>query len=224
MSIDMYQVLVFIHILLFVYWLGGDLGVFVTAKSVANRKLGLEERFRFLHALMVCDMGPRTALILFFPVGLEMAVNIGIFEVSRAVSGIVWLLGLAWLAVNWWMFFNEQHPATQKLRTYDLYLRYALIPLLAGTAIYSMATGSPVVVAWLQVKLLVFAFAICLGVYLRGEIKQWIVGFGMVRQGGDAADKGNTIIEQSLVRSQRAALVLWFAVALAAFLGKVKPF
>ena len=63
-----------------------------------------------------------------------------------------------------------------------------------------------------------------LGVYLRGEIKQWIIGFGMVREGGDAADRGNTIIEQSLVRSRRAALLLWFGVALIAFLGLTKPF
>ena len=110
MSIDPYLVLVYVHILLFVYWLGGDLGVYFSAKYVANRNLNLDERFRFLHLLMLCDMGPRTALILFFPVGLEMARIIGVFEVSPMIGGIVWLVGLAWLAVNWWMFFNEQHP------------------------------------------------------------------------------------------------------------------
>lgn len=224
MSLDPYLILVFVHIVLFVYWLGGDLGVYVSSKYVANRNLSLEERFRFMHVLLTCDMGPRSALILFIPVGLEMARIMGVFEVNSAIGGTVWLFCLAWLGANWWMFYNEQHPLTAKLRNYDLYLRYALIPLIGGVALYSVATGSPVVVAWLQVKLLVFAFAITLGVYLRGEIKQWIIGFGMVRQGGEAADKGNTIIEQSLVRSQRAAMLLWFCVALAAFLGKVKPF
>ncbi|MBL8631186.1 MAG: hypothetical protein JNM81_16250 [Rhodospirillaceae bacterium] len=224
MSIDPYLVLVYVHILLFVYWLGGDLGVFFSAKYVADRKLSMDERFRFLHLLMNCDMGPRTALILLLPVGLEMARIIGVFEVSPAIGGIVWLLSLIWVAANWWMHLNERHPIIPKLRAIDQNLRYVLIPVIAGTAIYSIATGGPVLMPWLQVKLLVYAFAISLGLYLRGEIKQWIVGFGMIRQGGDAADKGNTIIEESLVRSQRAALLLWFAVALAAFLGKVKPF
>jgi hypothetical protein len=225
MAIDSYLVLVFIHILLFVYWLGGDLGVFFSAKYVANRNLSMDERFRFMHVLLSCDMGPRSALILFIPVGLEMARIIEVIEVSPAIGGAVWVFCLLWLAANWWMFFNERHALTAKLRDYDLYLRYALIPIIAGAAIYSIATGEgPVLVTWLQVKLLVFALAICLGVYLRGEIKQWIIGFGMVRQGGDVAEKGNTMIEQSLVRSQRAALLLWFCVALAAFLGKVKPF
>lgn len=224
MHIDAYLVLVFIHILLFVYWLGGDLGVYISSGYVANRNLGMDERFRFMALLLACDMGPRSALILFVPVGLEMARILGVIEVSAAVGGIVWLVCLAWLAVNWWMFFNERHPLTAKLRDYDLYLRYALIPTIAAFAVYSMLTGGPVTARWLQVKLLVFAFVISLGVYLRGEIKQWIAGFGMVRQGGEAADKGNTIIEGSLLRSRRVALVLWTGVALAAFLGKVKPF
>jgi hypothetical protein len=225
MSIDPYLVLVYVHIVLFVYWLGGDLGVFFSAKYVADRKLSMDERFRFLHLLMNCDMGPRTALLLLLPVGLEMARIIGVIEVSPAIGGIVWLVSLIWVAANWWMHFNERHAIVPKLRTIDQNLRYVLIVLIAGSAIYSIATGNgPVLATWLQVKLLVYAFAICLGLYLRAEIKQWIVGFGMIRQGGDAADKGNTIIEESLVRSQRAAFLLWFAVALAAFLGKVKPF
>ena len=224
MNIDPYLVLVFIHVVLFVYWLGGDLGVYVTSKYVADRKLSMEERFRFMHALLVCDMGPRTALILFIPVGLEMARIIGVFEVSPAVVGPVWLLSFLWLGANWWMFYNDRHPMTAKLRQYDLYLRYILIVLIAAIAIFSMSTGGPVNQLWLQVKLLVFAVVISLGVYLRTEIARWIVGFGMVRQGGDAANKGNDIIEAALVRSRRAALVLWFGVALAAFLGKVKPF
>ena len=215
MSIDPYLVLVYVHIVLFVYWLGGDLGVFFSAKYVADRKLSMDERFRFLHLLMNCDMGPRTALLLLLPVGLEMARLIGVIEVSPAIGGIVWLVSLVWVATNWWMHFNERHAIVPKLRAIDQNLRYVLIVLIAGSAIYSIATGNgPVLATWLQVKLLVYAFAICLGLYLRAEIKQWIVGFGMIRQGGDAADKGNTIIEESLVRSQRAAFLLWFAVGL----------
>jgi len=69
-----------------------------------------------------------------------------------------------------------------------------------------------------------FACVMMLGVYLRAEVKQWIIGFGMVRQGGAAADQGNTIIENAQKRARRAALLLWFGVALIAFLGVTKPF
>ena len=111
-----------------------------------------------------------------------------------------------------------------KLRVYDQYLRYVLVPTIAAVAIYSIVNGAPAITGWLQAKLLVFAAAISLGLYLRAEIKQWIIGFGHGAPGRRGRDKGNTIIEQSLIRSRRGALLLWFAVALAAFLGKVKPF
>ena len=224
MHIDPYLVLVFVHVLLFAYWLGGDLGVFVAAGYVADRKLSLEERFRFMHLLMVCDMGPRTALILFLPVGFQMARTLGVADIGAEVTGTLWVVCLAWLAVNWWMFKNERHPAATPLRTADIYLRYLVMAAMGGLGLYSFATGGPLTTHWLAAKVFLFACTMLLGVYLRGEIKQWIIGFGMVREGGDAADRGNTIIEQSLVRSRRAALLLWSGVALIAFLGLTKPF
>ncbi|MCB2107398.1 MAG: hypothetical protein KDE14_06840 [Rhodobacteraceae bacterium] len=224
MTVDPYLVLVYAHIVLFVYWLGGDLGVYVAAGYVGDRKLGLDERFRFLRLLMICDMGPRTALIMLLPLGLEMARLIGVIEIGPAIGGIAWLIGFIWLGANWWMFFNERKPFAEKIRIADLYFRYLLIPAIIAVAVYSMANGGPVVAEWLQIKLLFYASAIALGVYLRTELKHWIVGFGMIRQGGGDADKGNAMIEGALLRSRRAALVLWGCVAIAAFLGKVKPF
>lgn len=224
MHIDPYLVLVYLHILMFVYWLGGDLGVFVSARYVADRTLTLEERFRFLHVLLVCDMGPRTALILILPIGFEMARILDVLPVSPAITGAIWLFGLAWLAVNWWMFKNERHPALPKIRQADIYVRYGVMTAMALLGVSSLATGAPVTAPWLAAKMVLFACVMSLGVYLRAEVKQWIIGFGMVRQGGDAADKGNTIIETAQRRARRAALVLWFGVALIAFLGVTKPF
>jgi hypothetical protein len=224
MSIDPYLVLVFVHILLFVYWLGGDLGVYVAAGYVADRKLSLEERFRFMHLLLVCDMGPRTALILFLPVGFEMARILGLVPFGAAVTSAIWVFALAWVGANHWLFKNERHPLAPKIRDIDIYIRYAVMTGMAGLGLYSLVTGGPVTAPWLAAKIFLFGCVMLLGVYLRGEIKQWIIGFGMVRQGGEATDKGNTIIEQSLVRSRRAALLLWLGVALIAFIGKVKPF
>lgn len=224
MHVDPYLVLVYLHILMFVYWLGGDLGVFVSARYVADRTLSLEERFRFLHVLLVCDMGPRTALILILPIGFEMARILGVLPVSPAITGAIWLFGLAWLAVNWWMFKNERHPATPRIKQGDIYVRYVVMAAMAALGLYSLVNETPVIARWLAAKMFLFACVMMLGVYLRAEVKQWIVGFGMVRQGGEAADKGNTIIENAQRRARRAALVLWFGVALIAFLGVTKPF
>jgi hypothetical protein len=122
------------------------------------------------------------------------------------------------------MFKNERHPLALRLRDIDINLRYVIMAGMAGLGLYSLITGAPVGAGWLAAKIFLFGCVMLTGVYLRGEIKQWIIGFGLVRQGGDAAEQGNVIIEKSLVRSQRAALLLWFGVALIAFLGLTKPF
>lgn len=105
-----------------------------------------------------------------------------------------------------------------------MYIRYIVIAGMGGLGAWSLVADNPIPDNWLAAKMFLFAGAVSLGVYLRGEIKNWVIGFGMVRAGGDQAEKGNDIIEQALGRSKVAALVLWTLVAAIAFLGKVKPF
>jgi len=62
--IEPYFLLVTLHVVLFAYWLGGDWGVFVCSRYIAKPELSLEERERFLEALMAIDILPRTAIVL----------------------------------------------------------------------------------------------------------------------------------------------------------------
>ena len=224
MYVTSYDLLIYIHTLLFVYWLGGDLGVYLSAKFVADRNLSIEERFRFMHVLMQCDMGPRTALIGLIPLGFQMAWMQGLSPIGGSPLVVIWVFALTWLAANWWMFFNERHPMTVKLKGIDMYIRYAVILGMGGLGLMSLITEAPIQDKWLASKIFLFGCAVVLGVYLRGEIKNWVIGFGMVRAGGDEAAKGNDIIEAASSRSKVAALMLWTIVAVIAFLGKVKPF
>ena len=224
MVVTTYDILIYVHTLLFVYWLGGDLGVYMSAKYVANRDLSLEERFRFLNVLWQCDMGPRTALIALIPVGFQMSWELGLSTIGGVYLLAIWIFGLAWLAANWWMFFNDRHPMTDKLRGVDMVIRYAVIAVMGLMGLVSLVNDSPIADNWLAAKIFLFAGAVSLGVYLRAETKNWVIGFGMVRAGGADAEKGNDMISAALDRSKIAALTLWFLVALIAFLGKVKPF
>ena len=60
MTFATYDIWRYIHVLLFVYWLGADLGVYYAAKYVARADLPLDERLRFLDLTLLLDMGPRT--------------------------------------------------------------------------------------------------------------------------------------------------------------------
>ena len=69
-----YTVLVTLHVVLFAYWLGGDFGVYVCSRYIVRPDLPLNERERFLEALMAIDIMPRTAIVLLPVVGLQLAV------------------------------------------------------------------------------------------------------------------------------------------------------
>lgn len=43
---EVYTALVIVHVVLFAYWLGGDWGVYVNARYVADPQLPLDERRR----------------------------------------------------------------------------------------------------------------------------------------------------------------------------------
>jgi hypothetical protein len=55
----MYTLLLYVHVLALVYWLGGDLGTFLSSRHVLRSDLGVESRQTAFKILMECDMGPR---------------------------------------------------------------------------------------------------------------------------------------------------------------------
>ena len=70
----------FIHILLFVYWLGADLGVFLLAKAARRSDLTFDQRVISLRMAMKIDILPRLSFALMFPVGLELSAAKGLVE------------------------------------------------------------------------------------------------------------------------------------------------
>jgi hypothetical protein len=68
----LYPTLVYAHLLLFVLWLGGDLGVFVLGQHFRIRSYSLSERLTLLKLLVAIDMGPRSAWALMVPMSLTL--------------------------------------------------------------------------------------------------------------------------------------------------------
>ena len=54
-----YAAFKYIHILLFVYWLGGDAGVFYSSTFVVNNKLSRDSRLTAFKIFLNLDMLPR---------------------------------------------------------------------------------------------------------------------------------------------------------------------
>lgn len=215
-----YATLQYAHILLLVYWLGADLGVYLCAKYVERPDLALDERRRFLALLAAIDMGPRTALVLMIPTGLLLAALGGWLPLAPAAVAAACLASAGWLALVWYLHRSGSLAPT--LRRLDHGLRHAVVAVaaLAGLALLLQSIAGP---RWLGVKLLAYAGAVLMGLMLRGVLAEWGRGFAELREPA-TVPAGNARIARAAGPSRRYAWALWACVLLAALMGVTKPF
>lgn len=93
-----YQILLFVHVLLFVFWIGTDVGVFVLGKIGQSPRYSERRRAESFETALVLDRLPRICFSLMLPVGMTLAQLGGVIQVADVVLTAVWLLGLLWLA------------------------------------------------------------------------------------------------------------------------------
>lgn len=222
MNISTYDVWRYAHILLFVYWLGADLGVYYAAKNVARADLSMDERMRFLDLTLLLDMGPRTGLVLLFPVGLQLSAMVGLAQFPPPLVWAAWIGFVAWLALVWIQHWLDKKPFGATLRRIDLSIRYLIIAMMLALGGWSLYRGAPFLMDWLALKVLLYGCVIGAGVYLRSIIAAWGTGFRLYADGQQ--QQANELIAAAQRKGEYGAYVLWLLVAAIAFLGVAKPF
>lgn len=217
-----------LHLLLFVYWLGADLGVFYTSRFVTRPDLSAETRGVALRIMDFVDMSPRICLVLILPSGVTLmaASDYGRDLFAGWPLVAVWVAGLAWLALV--LIDHRRGPDRfgRLVHRTDLVVRLGLVLGLLGVVGYTLAVDEPFGVtthpAWLAGK--VGAYALCIGCGM--AIRLRLAPFGpawaqLLRTGGDDD------VEARIRRSVRGTLpyvyAIWGLVVLAAVLGVLKP-
>jgi hypothetical protein len=216
----------YFHILLFVYWLGADLGVFLASRYVARADLPTPERLRFLEMLLKVDMGPRTALILMVPVGFTLATQLGLTPFAAGLLPAIWGIAVLWLILAWRLYLTGRDPRTQSLARLDHWIRVTVAALFLSLGVLSLVQGTPVSARWLALKMIFFAVVVVIGLLLRRIIRDWAQGFGVLNAPNattEAIAGANTTIFGAYRRATRLAHTLWLLVALIALLGVTKP-
>ncbi len=222
MDIDPYRVVAFLHVLLFAYWLGADLGVFLHGKRLTRDDIPLAERLRTREIGVMIDMAPRSALVLMVPVGFTLASNWGL-PLTALQIGLLWVFGLFWLWLVWEVHHKKNEPVGRTLQRIDFAIRYIVLAIMLGLGGYSLATGAPVASGWLALKMVLFGGIIMNGIWLRLIGGRWQAAFDKIRLGGEQAIIGEQMIKANRKVASKAALLIWFLVAVMAFLGVVKP-
>ena len=221
------SILRWVHILAMVYWLGGEWGVFQTSYNVTNRELSLEERKRHMETAYRIDILARTGIVLLLPLGLHMGKIYG-FVPFLVGPGIwwMWLFFSIWLAMTWMAFIKRETAIGIKVTMLEEKLRYPLIATLFIVAFMAFDGNGPIVTGegshWYPAKMALYAFALCIGLFLRLVMRRWTTRFQILARGPNAAEE--TALEREIAQARISAYIYWITISGVCFLGAVKPF
>ncbi|MEN9789351.1 MAG: hypothetical protein RLZZ473_1415 [Pseudomonadota bacterium] len=211
----------YIHILLFVYWLGGDAGVFYSSTFVTNTKLSREARLTAFKIFINLDMLPRYCLALMLTVGGVLAEFIGYEHPMWQTVAIV-ALGPIWVWVVHTIHAREGSEFGKTLATWDRRFRVFMIVAIIASVAYHWTTGPLQPYPWLAAKLLIFAFLIFCGFMIRLKIPPFIEGFKVMAASGATPESDQKMID-GMGACRPYVLLIWAGVAISALLGVLKP-
>ena len=218
-----YQLLVFAHLLLFVLWLGADVGVFLLGQHFRKRDVyTLDQRIALLKLLVLVDMTPRSAWALMVPLSLSVVDAGGYWDVPLWLSIGAWAIGAFWLFLVWDSHLHDQTPRATRNRAIEGWLRWIVGGFYLWLGGQSLLTGAPLTIDWLAWKALLFGFIFVAAIMIDVTFKP--VG----KQLGAVLEQGSTdATELPLLRTMnRTRIWVWTVYALllaTAFLGNVKP-
>jgi hypothetical protein len=209
-----------LHLLIFVYWLGGDVGAFYSSTILTDGKSSAPQRATALRILMAVDMAPRTALILALPTGLTLAFVKGWLGAmpGAAVAG-VWVIFLVWLALAWAV--HASHGKVAFYKHADMAIRWSALVLCVGMGLAGLA-GLIELPFFIACKLLILGGAISLGLLIRVLLRPLMAPFAQMMASGATPETDNAI-RVVISRSRPVVMLLWLLLLCAAFLGLATP-
>ena len=222
MDLQTYALIKLAHVLLFVYWLGADIGVFYSASVVREHALGIEARRTALRILGWIDQIPRYCLVLMLPVGYMLAMQLGVAEVPLAVRVGLWVIAVVWLWAVWLVHHRKGTPLAERVRRIDLGWRIVLACGLCWDAYQGFIGRGHLFADWLAIKFLLLASMILCGVVIRVRG----AGLGPALQKlfteGSTPDNEAAVID-SFRKTRPFVLAIWVLLVCAAYTGIAKP-
>jgi hypothetical protein len=220
-----YPLAVFFHLLLFVVWLGGDIGVFLLGQNFRRRSAWtLDQRLALLKMLVVVDLAPRVAWALMIPSSLT------VLQLGRWWMPGWPALAAAWVAGLWWTWFvlasharGTATPAMRVNKHLENGLKLAMTFFYLALGGLSLTLGYPLGADWLAWKALLFGliFLAAIMIDLRfkpvGPLLQRLVAEG-------SSDATELPLLAAMNRTRRWVLTIYLLLLGTAFLGNVKPF
>jgi heme/copper-type cytochrome/quinol oxidase subunit 4 len=216
-----YRMVLFLHQVLFVFWLGPDIGVYMWGTKAGNPELSVAQRVAAARIMRVIDVLPKVCMSLMLTVGGLLTDMKGIPHPWWQMVGIV-VLGPVWLTLTLLTFARSGTDAGKKFAVMDERFRWVVIATVVLSVIFSTVTDRLTEFPWVSAKLLIFAAVVLFGVLIRRRLEPFNSAIEQV-EGQEISAEVNATLARSLSSSRPFIIASWVALAAAAWLGMVQP-
>ena len=223
MAVGIDSVVLLVHLLFFVFWLGTDLGVFYASGFVMKADIGLEARGYCLKIMSFLDQVPRVSSIGLAAAGFTVGILRGYFDLDPLWIALIWIVAVIWASAVLYLYINEHHP--EKIATVkrvDFYWRILVIALVLALAVTSLFGNGITDQKWLALKLLVLAAILSFGVMMRLKMRTFGQFFGPMMK-GTATPEQIATAQAMMWTAKRYVLGIYALLIVAAALGLWKP-
>ncbi len=221
--ITLYTALVFFHILLFVFWLGADLGVAICGAQFRKRSYTIEQRLMTLKLLVMIDLGPRIAWCLMIASTISLLAVGGYWSMPIWGLAAAWAVSLGWTALVLKIHKLGQDPAAKPLKTAELALKYVLAAFYFVLGGISLATDAPLTENWLATKAVLFGFIFLAAILIDIMFKP--VGpllIALIEKG--SSDETEEPLLKTMNKSRFWVRLTYLLLVIVAFIGTTKAF
>lgn len=212
----------YIHILLLVFWLGADIGVFISANIAKTTKYPVETRVALLSTGGIVDLFPRYCFALIFASGLTLVDAMGLYAPPLWALVLAWAVGGAWVWAIWRAHCN---PTSNWVKVYMKAQFYG--EALAGTALIiaaltSFVGGEPVAEKWLAAKILLLGVMFFVAMTLEMVARPFGAAFGEIKTQGSTPER-EARARAAMNNTLTVVGVIYAILFVVAFIGRVKP-
>jgi hypothetical protein len=220
---DSDSLLLYAHLLLFVYWLGADVGVFGLALAIKNRTYSYEQRTLMMRLSLTIDMVPRMAMIAISPVGLHLASRSGFVDVPGWIFPVVWMIAVTWMIGEWLAFRRMGKPVAVRYYIINGVFMVVFCVAWTGFGISSLVSGWPFAPSWLAVKVLIAGLVFLTSIMMAVFYAPLEAIFERMETEG-SNDSIEAEVRGQVNKGGLFTVLLFLLLAVAAYLGQAKPF
>jgi hypothetical protein len=219
--INGYEVVLVLHVLLFVFWLGPDLGRYIWSTRAANSQLGPATRIAAGELINEIELFPKVCISLTLTVAGILTEAVDITHPWWQMAGIV-LLGPVWLNMVLIAHFSGGSSLGKFICSIDVWFRLFIAGAVLASASHAWATGQLDETPWVAGKLALFAAILLFGLMMRLRLKPFDAGLAKLKAEGPS-EQVDLDISKSLSSARFYIFGIWIALAIAAWLGIAQP-